>query len=155
MPQAKDKKKYIRELAEILDETNLSEIEIEENGVRIRIARSLSAGQLVQTAPGPAPAAPVAVAAETSVAPPTSGNEGNHPGTLKSPMVGTVYIAPEPGAPPFVQVGDSVKEGQTVLIVEAMKVMNPIKAQKTGQVKEILITDSQPIEFDEALMIIE
>ena len=123
--------------------------------MRIRIARSLSAGQVVQTAPGPAPIMPAAAPAEISVAPPASGNEENHPGTLKSPMVGTVYVAPEPGAPPFVQVGDSVKEGQTVLIVEAVKVMNPIKAQKTGQVNEILITDSQPIEFDEALMIIE
>ncbi len=148
MPQSKDKKKYIRELAELLDETNLSEIEIEEEGLRIRVART---GGVTQFAQQPAPAA---ILPEPLVAPVDSG-PGQHPGALKSPMVGTVYLSPEPGAEAFVSLGDTVKEGETVFIVEAMKVMNPITAQKSGMVKEILVADAQPIEFDQVLMIIE
>jgi acetyl-CoA carboxylase biotin carboxyl carrier protein len=141
-------KGLIRDLAALLDETNLTEIEVEEGDRRIRVARG-GAGQPTHYVPAPEPVA-VAVA-EMVVADPVL-DKAN---LVTSPMVGTVYIAPEPDMPPFVQVGDMVKEGQTLLVVEAMKVMNPIPAPKGGTVKKIIIANAQPIEFGEPLMIIE
>ena len=138
----------IRELAALLKETELSEIEIEQDDMRIRIARNI--GRSVEiAAPAPAVIAQADVPAEPAV------NPASHPGTLKSPMVGTVYHAPAPGADPYVQIGDKVKEGQTVIIVEAMKTMNQIAANKSGVVKAILVQDAQPVEFGEPLLIIE
>lgn len=138
-------KKAIRELAEIMNETGLGEIEIETGDHRLRVSRGSSAQTVMMetvaaAAPAPAPAAPDA---------------HNHPGTVKSPMVGTVYLAPEPGAPAFVNVGDMVREGQTLVIVEAMKTMNPIAAPKAGKVVEILVDDKEPIEYGQPLVIVE
>ncbi|WP_068316067.1 acetyl-CoA carboxylase biotin carboxyl carrier protein [Polycladidibacter hongkongensis] len=140
----------IRQLADLLDETNLSEIEVEQNDLRIRVARQISVeARAVSAAPvaAPAPAAAVEVA--------VSANAANHPGALTSPMVGTAYLAPEPGARNFVEVGDTVREGDTVLIVEAMKTMNQIPATKSGRVTAVLVEDGQPVEFGEPLVIIE
>ncbi|MCW1404472.1 acetyl-CoA carboxylase biotin carboxyl carrier protein [Roseibium salinum] len=155
-----DNKKFdtalIRDLAVLLDETNLSEIELEHGDTRIRVARQLSINAPVnmaapqQAAPGPAeaPAAPHASAAPAADA-------ASHPGTVTSPMVGTAYLSPEPGTPPFIQVGDKVSEGQTILIIEAMKTMNHIPSTKAGVVKQILVDDAQPVEFGEPLIIVE
>lgn len=140
----------IRSLADLLDETNLNEIEISQGEHSIRVTRG---GTQVVQAVGAASmaAAPVmgAAPANTAVSP------DKHPGALKSPMVGTAYLQSEPGSPSFVSVGQTVKEGDTLLIIEAMKVMNPIKSTKSGTVKQILVSDSQPVEYDEVLMIIE
>jgi acetyl-CoA carboxylase biotin carboxyl carrier protein len=140
----------IRGLAELLNDTGLSEIEIEQKGLRIRIARNITMAAAV-AAPYPAAAMPAIAAGAAAPAP----SADNHPGTLKSPMVGTAYRAPEPGAPAFVEVGATVKQGQTVLIIEAMKTMNHIPAPKAGTVKAILVENGQPVEFGEPLMIIE
>lgn len=138
----------IRELAALLKETELSEIEVEQDDLRIRIARN--AGRTVEVAaPAPAAAAPAPAA---SPAPAPAASSAN---ALKSPMVGTAYYAPAPGADPFVQVGDSVKAGQTVMIVEAMKTMNQIAADRSGTVTAILVEDAQPVEFGEPLLTIE
>jgi acetyl-CoA carboxylase biotin carboxyl carrier protein len=139
----------IRGLAELLNETGLSEIEIEQKGVRIRIARNITVAAAVSA---PMAAHPGAHAAAISAAPAAA---DDHPGTLKSPMVGTAYRAPEPGAAPFVEVGTAVKQGQTVLIIEAMKTMNHIPAPKAGTVKAVMVENGQPVEFGEPLMIIE
>lgn len=140
----------IRSLAGLLDETNLTEIEIEQSGLRVRVARSFSLNAAhVMAAPDPAPAALPAAAAAASLPP------EKHPGAVTSPMVGTAYRAPEPGAPPFVEIGSVVREGQTLLIVEAMKTMNQIPAPKAGKVIAILVENGQPVEFGEPLMIIE
>lgn len=147
----------IRELAQILNSEGLSEIEIEQKGLRIRVARNVTVSAAVSAAPALAAAA-VPVPAESAAAPaqptPSIDNE-NHPGTVKSPMVGTAYRAPEPNAPPFVEVGSVVKKGQTVLIIEAMKTMNHIAASHPGTVKAILVENGQPVEFGEPLLIIE
>ena len=135
----------VRKLAALLKDTGLSEIEFESEGQRIRV----NSGQGVPMVQMPAAAAPAAVAA------PAAKPDGPPAGALTSPMVGTAYLAAEPGAAPFVKVGDRVNKGQTVLIIEAMKVMNPIQAPVAGVVKDILITDGQPVEFGEALMIIQ
>ena len=144
----------IRELAELLHETGLSEIEIERSGLRLRVAKSTA---VTMSAPAmaavPQAAAPAATAAGSPAA--TGADPSSHPGAVKSPMVGTVYRSPEPSSPPFVEVGATVTEGQTVLIIEAMKTMNHIKASKSGTVREILVENEQPVEFGEALMIIE
>jgi acetyl-CoA carboxylase biotin carboxyl carrier protein len=141
----------IRELAELLTETRLTEIEIEQDGTRLRVAR-----QAAQVAYAPAPfahpAPPSSAASGAEAAAPK--REGPAPGAVTSPMVGTVYVSPQPGASPFVKVGDTVKEGDTLLIVEAMKTMNPILAQRAGTVSEICVTDSQPIEFGQTLLIL-
>ena len=143
-------KKTIKELADLLADTGLSEIEVETGEVRIRVARQGVAVNAVVPAPVAAPvAAPAAPAASD-----TSG-AGDLAGALKSPMVGTAYLSPEPGAANFVKVGDSVSEGQTLLIVEAMKTMNPIAANKSGKITQIIVGNEQPVEFDEVLMIIE
>ena len=140
--------KVIRTLAGLLDETDLTEIEYEAEGHRIRLVR----GNTVVHAPAPVAAAPVAAA--PLAAPATS--EGAVPANaITSPMVGTAYLAGEPGAPSFVKVGDTVREGQTLMIIEAMKVMNPLPSPKAGVVKQILVSDGMPIEFGEPLMVIE
>ena len=143
-------RKLIRELAELLSETGLSEIEIEQPDMRIRVARNFSG------TPTPAPVVPVPAAPSAQPAAPQAAvEEAAHPGAVPSPMVGTVYLAPEPGADPFVKVGDQVSEGQTLMIVEAMKTMNHIPAPRSGKVTAILIENQQPVEFGEPLLIIE
>ena len=146
----------VRELAELLGETGLSEIEVEDGERKIRVARG--GGAVMQAAPMQAPgaAAPAAPApapdAQASTSPEPAADD--HSDALKSPMVGTCYLAPEPGAEDFVKVGDSVSEGDTLLIVEAMKVMNPIAADRSGTVKAILVGNAQPVEFDQPLVVI-
>ena len=141
----------VRELAEMLGDTGLTEIEVEDGERKIRVSRGGGVAMAAAPAPvaAPAPAAPTAAAPvpESAAAP-----EADTAGAIKSPMVGTVYLASEPGAANFVKVGDSVTEGQTLLIVEAMKVMNPIAADKSGTVKAILIENAQPVEFDQPLV---
>lgn len=139
----------IRELAALLTETDLSEIEVEQDGLRIRVARTMG---VMASAPAPAPAPGAAAPAAPA---PAADDAAAHPGAVTSPMVGTAYVAPEPGAQPFVSVGGQVKAGQTVMIVEAMKTMNPIPAPKGGTVTSILISDGQPVEYGEPLLIIE
>ena len=146
----------IRELAEILNDTGLSEIEVEEKDLKIRVAKQLN--QSVVSAPAPVAAAPAAAPAPApaeAAAAPSAPADASHPGALKSPMVGTAYMAPEPGAANFVSVGDKVNAGDTIMIVEAMKVMNPIKADKGGTIKEIVVSDAQPVEFGDVLAIVE
>jgi acetyl-CoA carboxylase biotin carboxyl carrier protein len=137
----------IRELAELLSETGLSEIEVEHDQTRIRVARTvtIAASAPVTAVAAPAPAAAVA----------TAPSDANHPGAVTSPMVGTAFRAPEPGARPYVEVGDVVRQGQTLLIVEAMKTMNQIPAPRAGKVVRILVEDGQPVEFGEPLLIVE
>ena len=142
--------KTIKDLAELLSDTGLTEIEIETGDMRIKVARQGTAVSAVVPAPAPVAPAPEAAAAPAPAPAPT-----DHPGGVKSPMVGTAYLAPEPGAANFVKVGDTVNEGQTILIVEAMKTMNPIGAPKSGKVTQIFISNEQPVEFDEVLMTIE
>ncbi len=139
----------VRELAELLNETGLTEIEVEDNDRKIRVAR----GGTVAVAAPVAPPAPVA-AAPASAPAAEAAPAADHADALKSPMVGTAYLAPEPGAADFIKVGDSVKEGDTLLIVEAMKVMNPITSNKSGTIKAILIENAQPVEFDQPLVVI-
>ena len=139
----------VRQLAELLDETHLTEIEVQDGERKIRVARS--APPMLQ-ASAPAAAAPVA-AAPALAAPAVPPAE--HAGTVRSPMVGTVYLTPEPGAAPFVAAGKQVSAGDTLLIVEAMKVMNPIVAPKAGRVTQILVESGQPVEFDQPLVIVE
>ena len=147
----------VRELAELLNETGLTEIEVEDDDRKIRVARGSLA---VAAAPAPAPAlaTPPAAAAAPSAPPAAPAADASSADTakaLKSPMVGTAYLAPEPSKPNFVNVGDSVAQGDTLLIVEAMKVMNPITADKAGTIKAILVDNAQPVEFDQPLVIIE
>lgn len=142
----------VRELAEMLGDTGLSEIEVEDGDRKIRVSRAAPAAAQVAYAPAPvAAAAPAAapVAAPAAAAPAVSAN------AVKSPMVGTAYLSPEPGADNFIAVGANVKEGDTLLIVEAMKVMNPITAPKSGTVSAILIDNAQPVEFDQPLVVID
>jgi acetyl-CoA carboxylase biotin carboxyl carrier protein len=143
----------IRELAGLIDETGLSEIEIEREGVRVRVARRVEAVGYAG-APMAVAAAPAAAHAAASAAN-VPDDPGKHPGAVKSPMVGTVYLAPEPGAAPFADVGTRVAQGQTLLIIEAMKTMNHIPAPKAGVVIAILVGNGQPVEFGEPLAIIE
>lgn len=142
----------IRQLAELLDDTNLTEIEVAAGDNRIRVARQ---GVAVAAAPAAAPAAPIAAATAAAAPAAASADAASHPGAVKSPMVGVVYFAPEPGAAPFISVGSSVSEGQTVMLIEAMKTFNPIRATKSGKVTRILATDGHPVEYDEPLIIIE
>ena len=148
-------KDMIRELADLLKETELNEIEVETEEFKIRVARG--AGGALAFAPAAAPAAaPATPASAPAEAPAASGADlASHPGAVSSPMVGTVYVSPEPGAAPFVQEGATVSQGDTLLIVEAMKTMNPIPAPKSGTVKQILVQDAQPVEFGEVLIVIE
>ncbi|RMB08552.1 acetyl-CoA carboxylase biotin carboxyl carrier protein [Eilatimonas milleporae] len=161
MSKLHDYKDLIREMADLLDQSSLSEIEVEEDDFRIRVAREITAPTITQVAvPGQGPAAqtvPVApapgpAASETA---PAATDPAQHPGVITAPMVGTAYAAPSPDAEPFIKVGDSVKEGDTILIIEAMKVMNQIAATKSGTVKEIHFQDGQPVEYGEPLCIVE
>ncbi len=155
--KANSETKLIRELAEILNETELSEIEMKRGDLKIRVSKH--SGQMISAVAAPAaipaaaplPSAVAAVAAVTESAPDVS----NHPGAVKSPMVGTAYTRPSPDASAFVNEGDRVSEGDTVLLVEAMKTFNPITAPKSGIVSKILVGDAQPVEFGEPLFIIE
>jgi acetyl-CoA carboxylase biotin carboxyl carrier protein len=152
-PAAKSKtddSALIRELALLLDETNLSEIEIERAGLRVRVARNISVSASMPPS-YPHPAAPTALAA----APVDVADLAKHPGAVPSPMVGTAYWASEPGAKPFIEVGTKVTVGQTLLIIEAMKTMNQIPSTRAGTVTQILVEDGQPVEFGEPLVIIE
>lgn len=154
--------KLVRELADILNDTELTEIEVEKGELRIRVAREITAAPAVYSAqpmhaPMPAPAA--APAPATATAPETPAATGaadakSHPGAVTSPMVGTVYLRPSPEADQFKKAGDSVKEGETILLVEAMKTFNPITAPKSGTLTELLVDDAQPVEYGEALFII-
>jgi len=160
MSKLNDSKDLIHELAELLDKSSLSEIEVEDEGMRIRVARTVQATTVSYAAPTAAPAAAPAAAAPAAAAPQEAApsNEeinANHPGAVKSPMVGTIYTKPSPEADAFVSEGDSIKEGQPLLIIEAMKVMNQIPAPKSGVVKKIFFSDAQPVEFGELLCIIE
>lgn len=143
----------IRELANLLGETGLTEIEIEQEGLRVRVARNVSVSASVPASPQlrlqaePDPGARGPGSGEPDIA--------SHPGAVTSPMVGTAYRAAEPGAPPFIEVGTTVKSGQTILIVEAMKTMNHIPASRAGTVTAILVEDGQPVEYGEPLVIIE
>jgi len=152
--------RLVRKLADILTETGLTEIEVEQGALKIRVAKTVGAAPAaVHYAPAPAPvaAAPASAAAPATAAaaaPPAAparaaGDE------VKSPMVGTIYLQPNPGSPSFVKVGDTVEAGQTLFIVEAMKTMNPIPAPRAGKIVEILVEDAQPVEFGEPLAIIE
>ena len=144
----------VKSLVKILEDSGLVELEYETKDVSVRLSR---AGP--QTVAAPVAAAPAAApAAAAPAAPAESADAGaadDHPGAVPSPMVGTVYLSPEPGADPFISEGDSVREGQTLVIVEAMKVMNPIAAPRSGTVTRILIGNSQPVEYGQALVIIE
>lgn len=144
--------RMVRKLADILTDTGLTEIEVEHNGLKIRVARSLTIqAQVAPSSYAPAAHVPAAAAAEAAPAAPVA-PRGD---TVNSPMVGTVYLQPQPGADPFVKVGDTVQAGQTLMIVEAMKTMNPIPAPKGGKVVEILVEDGQPVEFGEPLIVLE
>ncbi len=137
----------IRELADLLNETGLSEIEIEKSGLKIRVARTIAIQSAVAAVPAPGAAAAPVKAASTDPA--------KHPGAVKSPMVGTAYRSAEPGTPPFIEVGSRVSQGDTLFIIEAMKTMNQIPAPHSGKVTAIFIENGQPVEFGEPLVIIE
>lgn len=146
--------KLIRELAQLLNDTGLSEIEIEKSGLKVRVARALT----VTALHAPAAAVPSAHAPAGAAAPaaaPAAGDPAKHPGAVKSPMVGTAYRSPEPTAPAFIEVGSRVNQGDTLLIIEAMKTMNQIPAPKAGTIAAILFENGQPVEFGEPLVIIE
>ena len=148
--------KTIKEIAELLNDTGLSEIEVETGDVRIRVARQATAVTATVPAPAPVAAAPAAAPTPAPEAPaPAPSNAADHPGAVKSPMVGTAYLAPEPGAAEFIKVGDQVSAGQTLVIIEAMKTMNPIASPKAGKIVDIIVANEQPVEFDEVLVIIE
>ncbi|MEM6812272.1 MAG: acetyl-CoA carboxylase biotin carboxyl carrier protein [Pseudomonadota bacterium] len=148
--------KAIKKLAALLDETGLNEIEVAEGDAKIRVNR----GAVVSAGAVAAPAAPINMPSDPTV-PQAATTElpdavtADHPGAVTSPMVGTAYTAPEPDAPPFIKKGDSVSEGDTLVIVEAMKVMNPIKAHKSGTVTQVLFENGQPVEFGDVLCVIE
>ncbi len=142
----------IERLAELLQRTGLTEIELAEGDSRIRVAREPP--PVVATVPGPA--------LGVAIAPPPTSEEAarhaaaeEHPGAVRAPMVGTVYLTPEPGAPPFITVGSEVRENETLLIIEAMKVMNPIRAPRGGRIAKLLVTNGDPVEYGELLLIIE
>jgi acetyl-CoA carboxylase biotin carboxyl carrier protein len=143
-----DERELIRDLATLLDQTNLTEIEIERAGLRVRVARNITTSAYLPAAA----AAPVAAAVSEA---PGAADISKHPGVVPSPMVGTAYLASEPGAKPFVEVGSKVKAGETLLIIEAMKTMNQIPAPRAGTVTHILVEDGQPVEYGEPLVVIE
>jgi acetyl-CoA carboxylase biotin carboxyl carrier protein len=161
MSKLNDYKELIRELAELLDKSTLSEIEVEEDDFRIRVGRdvpsTLSYNAPTPTAVSTAPAqvAPIVPAAVAAPAAAPAASVADHPGAVTAPMVGTAYASPSPDTAAFVKVGDKVKEGDTLLIIEAMKVMNQIPSTKSGTVKEVFFSDSQPVEYGEVLCIIE
>ncbi|HLI13192.1 MAG TPA: acetyl-CoA carboxylase biotin carboxyl carrier protein [Alphaproteobacteria bacterium] len=153
MPKTDIDSALVRRLAQLLDETGLTELEYATDHWRVRVARQPGLVQAaLPMANAQAPAAVPSEAPAPTVEPPP---DASHPGAILSPMVGTVYLAPEPGAAPFVQVGDQVKPGQTLLIVEAMKVMNPVTAQRGGRLARVLVENGAPVEYGAVLMIIE
>jgi acetyl-CoA carboxylase biotin carboxyl carrier protein len=148
--------KLVRKLADILNATELTEIEVEKGDLKIKVARQAAVThhvaapqQMAMAAPAPVAVASAAAPAPAAAAAPARGEQ------IKSPMVGTVYLSPQPGADAFIKVGDKVSAGQTLLIVEAMKTMNPIPAPRSGVVLEVLVADSQPVEFGEPLVVLE
>ena len=141
----------VRQLAELLDDTRLTEIEVQDGDRRIRVVRNVAIP--VHATPAPVAAAPVAAAAPAAA--PAAPPAGDHPGTIKSPMVGTAYLAASPGAKQFVHVGDTVAAGDTLVIVEAMKVMNPILSPRAGKVTQLLVDNGQPVEFDQPIAVVE
>jgi len=141
----------IRTLAGLLDETGLTEIELEHQGTRVRVSRAVTGS--ASTVPHPPLPASVSASPVTAAAPPVHAD--GHPGVVKSPMVGTVYRSPTPGAALFVEVGSEVKEGQTLLIIEAMKTMNQIPAPRAGRVTQVLVENGQPVEYGQALVVVE
>ncbi|HEX4296825.1 MAG TPA: acetyl-CoA carboxylase biotin carboxyl carrier protein [Devosia sp.] len=150
----------IRAIAELLNEQNLAEIEIEREDLRVRVTRSYAATGVQQVmlpaaAPAAAAAAPTAPQGSASAAKSPAEDLASNPGTLTSPMVGTAYLSPEPGKPVFVAVGSRVTEGQTILIIEAMKTMNQIPAHKSGTVSRILVADTSPVEYGQPLAVID
>jgi acetyl-CoA carboxylase biotin carboxyl carrier protein len=148
----------IRALAELLNEKNLAEIEIEREDLRVRVTRSFAGGvqQVMVPAPAvPATPQPTAPAGSAAAAKAPVDDLASNPGTLTSPMVGTAYLSPEPGKPAYVAIGTRVSEGQTILIIEAMKTMNQIPAHKSGVVSRILVTDAQPVEYGQPLAVID
>jgi len=153
----------VRELAKVLDDTGLTEIEVEYGDLRLRLARTLSLApppptqtHVVHSAPAPLTALPAPQPMPIAPAPAEAAPDlSKHPGMVPSPMVGTVYLAPEPGADVFIKPGDAVSAGQTLLVIEAMKTFNPIPAPRAGKVTAILVSDAQPVEFGEPLLIIE
>jgi acetyl-CoA carboxylase biotin carboxyl carrier protein len=148
----------IEKLAELLQRTGLTEIELSEGEARIRVAKQPAPVIAHATLPHVAAAAPVLPVPQAAGEVPSARAahaEANHPGAVRAPMVGTAYLTPEPGADPFVSVGSEVREGQTLLIVEAMKVMNPIRAPRGGRVASIMVTNGDPVEYDELLLIID
>jgi acetyl-CoA carboxylase biotin carboxyl carrier protein len=149
-PRTAVDEEMVRSLARLLDETRLTEIEIEQDGLRVRVARQPAPAPVAVAAPEPARMIPATVTAHPAAADPA-----DHPGVVTSPMVGTAYRAPEPGAKAFCEVGTVVKAGDTLLIIEAMKTMNQIPAPRAGTVAQILFEDAQPVEFGEPLMVIE
>ena len=154
--------KLVRELADILRETDLSEIEVERGDLRLRIARQGQVAPVVQAvaaAPAPTPTMASAPATPRAVAPETPARQdvadmSAHPGVVTSPMVGSAYLRPNPDADAFVKVGDTVKQGDTILLIEAMKTFNPIVADKAGKITDLLVEDGQPVEFGEPLFIL-
>jgi acetyl-CoA carboxylase biotin carboxyl carrier protein len=155
--------KLVKDLAKILRDTDLSEIEVDTGGVRVRVVRQATVVQssvgvpMMQQAPvyAPAQAAPIAANTPSADAASVASDLAKNPGMVPSPMVGTVYAQPEPGAAAFVKVGDKVTEGQKLFIIEAMKTMNPVPSPRSGTVTAILVHDSQPVEFGEPLCVIE
>lgn len=139
----------VKQLAGILNETGLTEIEYDTGSLKIRVAKSVHQTAVMAA---PMPAMGHAVVAAAAAAP---SDAANHPGCIKSPMVGVAYLSPEPGKPPFVKVGDQVAEGATLLLIEAMKTYNPVKAPKGGRVAQIIVADTSPVEFGEPLIVIE
>ena len=149
----------VKDLAKLINEHNLAEIEYDTDGLRLRLTRTVAPAAVSVAAPvvaapapavaAPAPAAPAAAAASDDV------DYSKHPGAVKSPMVGVIYTAPEPGAAPYVNVGDTVSADQTLFLIEAMKTFNPVKAPKAGKVVKILVSDHNPVEYDEPLLILE
>ena len=157
-----DNTALVRALADILDDAGLAELEYETTDLSVRLSRVTGASAPVAAVAAPVAAAapagsPAGSAAGSAAATASSApaDAASHPGAVTSPMVGTAYVAPEPDAPSFIEVGDNVKKGQTILIVEAMKVMNPITAPADGTVKQIMVTNGQPVEFGEVLVVIE
>ena len=149
----------VKDLAKLINEHNLAEIEYDTDGLRLRLTRTVAPAAVSVAAPvvaapapavaAPAPAAPAAAAASDDV------DYSKHPGAVKAPMVGVIYTAPEPGAAPYVNVGDTVSADQTLFLIEAMKTFNPVKAPKAGKVVKILVSDRNPVEYDEPLLILE
>jgi len=142
----------VRQLAELLNQNDLTEIEVEDGDRKIVVKRSVV---VAAAPPAPAPAAAAAPAPPAAAPAAAAASPASHPGVVKSPMVGTVFLAGEPGARPFVAPGQPVKEGDTLLIIEAMKVMNPIVAPRAGTVSQVLVVDAQPVEYDQPLVIVE